>query len=97
MWLQLMLEASPPKSDNSVNAFKHFHYDGPRDFALIWIAAAACVIGCMQPVVGKAHSAKPTQPGLMPDMDCCNHDKFLPGRMIRNPPHMIQFPAVLSM
>jgi hypothetical protein len=35
MWLQLMLEASPPKSYNSGHAFKHFHYEGPRDFALI--------------------------------------------------------------
>ena len=46
-----------------------------------WMAAVACVIGCMQPVlarsepsISKAHSPNRTRPGLMADMDCCNHE-----------------------
>ncbi len=46
-----------------------------------WMAAVACVMGCMQPVlagsepsISKAHSPNRTRPGLMPDMDCCNHE-----------------------
>jgi hypothetical protein len=51
-----------------------------------WMAAAACVIGCMQPVladsaaqsggsIGNSHSLNQTHTGPMPDMDCCHHEK----------------------
>jgi hypothetical protein len=51
-------------------------------FALsCWMAAVACVIGCMQPVIARSepsisnvHSRNGTQSGLMADMDCCNHE-----------------------
>ena len=46
-----------------------------------WMAAVACVIGCMQPVlaksepsISKAHSPNRTRSGLMADMGCCNHE-----------------------
>jgi hypothetical protein len=51
-----------------------------------WMAAAACVIGCMQPVlanapvqnavsIGQSYSRNKTHTGPMPDMDCCNREK----------------------
>jgi hypothetical protein len=51
-----------------------------------WMAAAACVIGCMQPVlanspaqsggsIGKGHSLNQAHTGPMADMDCCHHEK----------------------
>jgi hypothetical protein len=60
-----------------------------------WVAAAACVIGCMQPVlaqnglsVSRAKSLNRTQPDLMPDMACCNHEKSPSGPTSdKRPPH----------
>jgi hypothetical protein len=51
-----------------------------------WMAAAACVIGCMQPVlvnaapqneasIRQSHSPNQAHTGAMPDMDCCNHER----------------------
>jgi len=51
-----------------------------------WMAAVACVIGCMQPVlasspaqregsIAESHSLNQTHTGPMPDMDCCHHEK----------------------
>jgi hypothetical protein len=46
-----------------------------------WMAAAACVIGCMQPVLARSEPSmskprlpKRSQSGLMADMDCCHHE-----------------------
>jgi hypothetical protein len=54
-----------------------------------WMAAAACVLGCMQPVfanaaqgapqkeasIAQSHSRNQAHTGPMPDMDCCHHEK----------------------
>ena len=63
-----------------------------------WMASAACVIGCMQPVlanspaqsegsIGESHSLNQTHTGPMPDMDCCNHDKTPSGPATDKKPH----------
>jgi hypothetical protein len=50
-----------------------------------WLAAAACVLGCMQPVfanspsqngglIGNSHSPNHIHTSPMPDTDCCNHE-----------------------
>jgi hypothetical protein len=51
-----------------------------------WMAAVACVLGCMQPVlanpapqkeasIGQTHSRNQADTGPMPDMNCCHHEK----------------------
>jgi len=80
----------PPRSDiigASTEMFSQRKLDPLLAVALsFWMAAAACVIGCMQPVlanspaqsegsIGKSNSLNQTHTGLMPDMDCCNHEK----------------------
>lgn len=75
------LPARASKSYNGLDALS-LHYEGTFVFALsCWMAAVACVIGCMQPVIArsepsisKVHSRNGTQSGLMADMDCCNHE-----------------------
>jgi hypothetical protein len=50
-----------------------------------WMAAAACVLGCMQPLlanpapqmevsIAQNHSLIQAHTGPMPDMDCCHHE-----------------------
>jgi len=63
-----------------------------------WMAAAACVIGCMQPLlvnaapqdeasIGQDHSQNQAHAGPMPDMDCCNHEKSPSGPASDKKPH----------
>jgi len=51
-----------------------------------WMAAAACVLGCMQPLlanpapqmdvsIAQDHSRIHAHSAAMPDMDCCHHEK----------------------
>jgi len=80
----------PPRSDiigGSTKMFSRRTLDPVLAVALsFWMAAAACVIGCMQPVlanfpaqsegsIGNSHSLNQTHTGPMPDMDCCHHEE----------------------
>src|SRR5258708_22794592 len=52
-------------------------------------------MGCIQPVlagsepsISKAHSPNRTRPGLMSDMDCCNHESSSSPTVVKKPlPH----------
>jgi hypothetical protein len=68
-----------------------------------WMAAAACVLGCMQPLLAStpqselapqneaaiAHGPSRHQihAGAMPDMDCCHHEKSPSDPASRKTPH----------
>ena len=61
-----------------------------------WMAVAACVLGCMQPLlastpneasIAQSHPLHQAHASPMPDMDCCHQDKAPSGPASNNTHH----------